>query len=126
MLGPNFVKKLGGRSRARTCDPGLVRAVLFQLSYPPVSGTTIRCLSTPSPSPLPHWGRGDQESSIGGEGSRIEVEQESGVVAERIAPRAAVVANRRPAPFMPRRPEPRLERAVHEGLVDPKAVAAVR
>src|SRR6266702_4830371 len=25
----------GGRSRARTCDPGLVRAVLFQLSYPP-------------------------------------------------------------------------------------------
>src|SRR6266567_6419070 len=27
----------GGRSRARTCDPGLVRAVLFQLSYPPVS-----------------------------------------------------------------------------------------
>src|SRR5947209_17157464 len=27
----------GGRSRARTCDPGLVRAVLFRLSYPPVS-----------------------------------------------------------------------------------------
>ncbi len=27
----------GGRSRARTCDPGLVRAVLSQLSYPPVS-----------------------------------------------------------------------------------------
>src|SRR5215467_752868 len=26
----------GGRSRARTCDPGLVRAVLFHLSYPPV------------------------------------------------------------------------------------------
>jgi hypothetical protein len=32
----NLAKNGGGRSRARTCDPGLVRAVLFQLSYPPV------------------------------------------------------------------------------------------
>src|SRR5215813_352124 len=31
----------GGRSRARTCDPGLVRAVLFQLSYPPVPGFSL-------------------------------------------------------------------------------------
>src|SRR5213593_4097520 len=32
----NVAKDCGGRSRARTCDPGLVRAVLFPLSYPPV------------------------------------------------------------------------------------------
>src|SRR5215470_15327783 len=32
----NPAKDDGGRSRARTCDPGLVRAVLFHLSYPPV------------------------------------------------------------------------------------------
>ena len=34
--GPKPAKDNGGRSRARTCDPGLVRAVLFHLSYPPV------------------------------------------------------------------------------------------
>src|SRR5215471_21168463 len=36
MLIANAVFWCGGRSRARTCDPGLVRAVLFHLSYPPV------------------------------------------------------------------------------------------
>src|SRR5262249_28345056 len=33
----------GGRSRARTCDPGLVRAVLSQLSYPPMVGFSRTC-----------------------------------------------------------------------------------
>ena len=37
-----LTEKVGGRSRARTCDPGLVRAVLSQLSYPPVR---IECTS---------------------------------------------------------------------------------
>ena len=30
----------GRRNRDRTCDPSLVRAVLSQLSYPPVSAAT--------------------------------------------------------------------------------------
>ncbi len=36
VLKCKYLNLIGGRSRARTCDPGLVRAVLFQLSYPPV------------------------------------------------------------------------------------------
>src|SRR5262245_20088720 len=49
----------GGRSRARTCGLSLVRAALFQLSYPPVPGLSRTCASrstretadVPGPSP---------------------------------------------------------------------------
>ena len=41
----NFTSTAGGRNRARTCDPLLVRQVLYQLSYSPETGFLARSRS---------------------------------------------------------------------------------
>src|SRR5499425_1463337 len=58
-------------------------------------------------------------------GSGIEVDEEGGVVAEGVTRRAGT-SRRHHAPLVRGRAQPRLKRAIDEGLVDAEAVAAVR